>query len=114
MKNLEEIRKNLLGAREIYREEGSDGGVQACSYALDLLADEDVRVLPVMQVWRFDDAPEELRRLSRHGGDEDWVVMVPAGYEPVTAMNLVERLTVSDSEVHIQPDGSAVYITAHA
>lgn len=31
-----------------------------------------------IRVWRFEDAPEEFRRLSRCGGDEDWVAHVPA------------------------------------
>ncbi len=29
-------------------------------------------------VWRFEDAPEEFRRLSQNGGDEDYVVLIPA------------------------------------
>lgn len=28
-------------------------------------------------VWRWQDAPEEYRNLSPHGGDEDWVAFVP-------------------------------------
>ena len=28
-------------------------------------------------VWDFDDAPEELRKLSTNGGDEDWLALVP-------------------------------------
>lgn len=28
-------------------------------------------------VWRFHDAPQELRDLSTNGGDEDWLVEVP-------------------------------------
>mgnify|MGYP007122140866 CR=1 FL=1 len=30
-----------------------------------------------IRVWRFEDAPEELRNLSTNGGDEDWVALVP-------------------------------------
>lgn len=30
-----------------------------------------------IQVWRFKDAPEEYRKLSTNGGDEDWVAFVP-------------------------------------
>jgi len=30
-----------------------------------------------IQVWRFDDAPEEYKKLSPHGGDEDWLALVP-------------------------------------
>lgn len=29
-------------------------------------------------VYRFDDAPEEYRKMSEHGGDEDWLAIVPA------------------------------------
>lgn len=28
-------------------------------------------------IWEFHDAPEELRDLSRAGGDEDWLALVP-------------------------------------
>lgn len=28
-------------------------------------------------VWRFEFAPEELKQLSQHGGDEDWLVEIP-------------------------------------
>ncbi len=28
-------------------------------------------------VWRWDDAPDEFREFSGHGGDEDWVAFVP-------------------------------------
>ncbi len=30
-----------------------------------------------IRVWRFDDAPEELRALSTNGGDEDWLAVLP-------------------------------------
>lgn len=33
-----------------------------------------------IKVWKFKDAPDEYRNLSRHGGDEDWVALVPANY----------------------------------
>ena len=28
-------------------------------------------------IWRYQDAPPELRALSTHGGDEDWLAVVP-------------------------------------
>lgn len=31
-------------------------------------------------VWAWDDAPEDLRALSPHGGDEDWIVVLPPGW----------------------------------
>lgn len=34
-----------------------------------------------IRVWSWDNAPSELRELSTHGGDEDWVALVPPIYE---------------------------------
>lgn len=34
-----------------------------------------------IQVWPWEDAPEEFRRLSQNGGDEDWVAFVPHKYK---------------------------------
>lgn len=33
-----------------------------------------------IRVWRFEDAPEELKELSKHGGDEDWLALIPPKY----------------------------------
>jgi hypothetical protein len=33
-----------------------------------------------IKVWRFHDAPPEYKELSNHGGDEDWLALVPPGY----------------------------------
>lgn len=33
-----------------------------------------------IQVWEFEDAPEELKALSASGGDEDWLAVVPENY----------------------------------
>lgn len=30
-----------------------------------------------IRVWRFKDAPDELRWLSKNGGDEDWLALIP-------------------------------------
>ena len=30
-----------------------------------------------IRVWRFYDAPDELKQLSTNGGDEDWVALIP-------------------------------------
>lgn len=34
----------------------------------------------MIKVWRFQDAPEEFRALSDHGGDEDWVAFLPESF----------------------------------
>lgn len=30
-----------------------------------------------IKVWPFHDAPDELRSINNHGGDEDWLALVP-------------------------------------
>ncbi len=30
-----------------------------------------------IRIWQWVDAPEELKRLSTNGGDEDWVALIP-------------------------------------
>ena len=30
-----------------------------------------------IRVWKFEEAPEELKALSTHGGDEDWLALIP-------------------------------------
>lgn len=63
------------------------------------------------RVWRFDDAPAEYRALSRHGGDEDYIVVGPTGSGD--ADQIAYRLTVCASECH-RVGALDVYITAHA
>lgn len=33
-----------------------------------------------IHVWRFHEAPVNLRRCSPHGGDEDWLAFIPNRY----------------------------------
>ena len=64
-------------------------------------------------VWHWDDAPGELRSYSMHGGDEDWVVLVPAGTDHY--IGWLDRMDDGcepwSTELH---DGRRVYISAHA
>lgn len=67
-------------------------------------------------VWEFDKAPQELKDLSRNGGDEDWVVYVPAGalkcgWTPVW----LEDIDTCGEPQRIQMEcGALVYIGSHA
>jgi hypothetical protein len=66
-----------------------------------------------MQLWEFYEAPEELRALSTHGGDEDGILVVPRG---VNIPYWIERLwgPVNDPVEPIElPDGRRVYIWTH-
>jgi hypothetical protein len=62
-------------------------------------------------VWRFRDAPGELRAYSMHGGDEDWVVLLP---EDVDGWPFTHQAFGSQVSEHPLPDGRMVLIAAHA
>ena len=65
-------------------------------------------------VWSFYDAPGELRCLSNHGGDEDWVALMPKGTEQPSWMESGTRFGCCDVSPHQLDDGRTVYIGAHA
>ena len=67
-----------------------------------------------IRVWRFYDAPEELRALSQHGGDEDWLAVVPPALCCAWLPWLEGRQFGEDVSTHALADGSRVYIAAHA
>lgn len=74
---------------------------------------------PHIKVWQFFEAPEDLRKLSEHGGDEDWLVLVPASMAEgdiywIEMCRVNGYLGCSGTSEHILPDGSKVYIGAHA
>jgi hypothetical protein len=68
-----------------------------------------------IRVWNFYDAPEEYRKLSEHGGDEDWLAHVPRGFEGVQPIWMVSGSSFGCCDVseHEVSDGR-VYIGAHA
>lgn len=71
---------------------------------------------PFSVLWRYWDAPEELRNLSPHGGDEDWILYSTADFdaEDYKFEPLVRALGVCDVSRHPLLDGSVVFIGAHA
>ncbi len=66
-------------------------------------------------VWSFYDAPEKYQALSNHGGDEDWVALVPKGYTHYIPWldNARSGFGVCYTSVHDTEDGT-VFIGAHA
>ena len=70
----------------------------------------------VIRVWQFDDAPKEVRDLSPHGGDEDWLAHIP----PVLTDEYFPWMADGSPfgcccvSEHKLPDGSIVRIGAHA
>lgn len=71
-----------------------------------------------IRIWRWQDAPDELKALSRNGGDEDWVALVP----PILADEWIPwmddgtsfgRCDVSEYE-HPELPGYKIRIGSHA
>jgi len=70
-----------------------------------------------IRVWRWEDAPEELRMLSDHGGDEDWVALLPPKLAYEYILWLKEgTFGICDVSSHTHPElpGYEVRIGAHA
>ena len=65
-------------------------------------------------VWSFYDAPGELRCLSRHGGDEDWVALIPVDAERPSWTDSGSSFGCCDVSEHTYEDGRTVLIGAHA
>lgn len=75
-----------------------------------------------IQVWYWDEAPEELK-VCGHGGDEDYLILVPCEYIDngdhldFLAEMILERVSYS-KHVHRDIEWSGgrvrIYVTAHA
>lgn len=73
---------------------------------------------PHIRVWHWRDAPSELRALSPHGGDEDWVALIPPEMkaEYIPWMESGTAFGCCDVSEHDHPrcPGWKVRIGAHA
>jgi len=69
-----------------------------------------------IRIWRFDDAPKEYRDMSRNGGDEDWVAVVPSNYVNEYLGFLAEGTSFGCCAVDefMLDDGSKLLIGSHA
>lgn len=69
-----------------------------------------------IQLWYFAEAPEHLRNLSDHGGDEDWLYLIPREiYEDWGGFGPWEKASAfcKTYDVPNEPD-YVVVIQAHA
>lgn len=77
-----------------------------------------------LMIWEFGNAPQEYKDLSRHGGDEDWIMYCPAalvdGYWPWSVESAIsgEETSYHNDFGHVDrhelPNGDIVIIFAHA
>jgi hypothetical protein len=70
----------------------------------------------MIRVWRFEDAPQEYRDLSPHGGDEDWLAVVPWSMKDdwIPWLEGGGPFGVCDVSRHELDETEIVYIGAHA
>lgn len=82
---------------------------------LDAADERDGLKAGAVIVWSFYDAPQHLRDLSTNGGDDDWIALVPAGYEHY--LGWAEdggRFGCCCVDEHTLPDGRRVLIGSHS
>lgn len=80
----------------------------------EIFAEYDARCI---RIWRFEEAPMELQQYSDHGGDEDWIIVVPAG---VAVDHGIDWITAGSTpfgrytQHYTLHDGSVIAIAAHS
>lgn len=89
-----------------------------------------------IEILRYGRAPDNLKALSQHGGDEDWIIVIPKsakdevfGYWPIPIERLVNSAFCTDDEFwkdygyvdsfghnerHVLKNGDVVLIFSHA
>jgi len=69
-----------------------------------------------IKVWVFDQAPKNLQNISTNGGDEDWVVLVPASFaKETTWISWIEGTdSCNEPKKYDLENGDIVYIGSHA
>lgn len=68
-------------------------------------------------VWRFEDAPEEYRKMSNNGGDEDWLAVVPPSFLKELWIPWLQEgspFGVCDVQIYTLETGHQVYIGSHS
>ena len=64
-----------------------------------------------IKLWAWKDAPEHFRALSRNGGDEDWVALIP---DELDAPSWLEAMdSCRDPQIFHRAEGT-VWIGAHS
>jgi hypothetical protein len=71
----------------------------------------------MIKLWKFKDAPLKYRRLSKNGGDEDWLAFIPSGILSIDGYISVFETSAFDSMFRpqkIRVKGGEVWIGSHA
>ena len=69
-----------------------------------------------IRMWRFDDAPKKYQDMSRNGGDEDWIAIIPPNYvnEYLGFLDEGTSFGCCGVDEFILVDGSKLLIGSHA
>jgi hypothetical protein len=70
--------------------------------------------MPIVEIWHFDTAPQELQDLSTHGGDEDYIVITRDENNSVYYLLEGGGFMSIDHWVMYEHNGEQVWIGAHA
>ncbi len=82
-----------------------------------ILVEVDSTKAPPILVWKFQEAPENFQKLSPHGGDEEWLALVPPTYEKTGALGWIlenTSLAICNLSMHRIKGGFLVAIGKHS
>lgn len=71
----------------------------------------------MIKVWTWQTAPRKYKKLSKYGGDEDWLVYVPAEYlKDVEGTRWLQCIDSEQPEKIILPNGTGdvIFVGGHA
>lgn len=66
-----------------------------------------------IKVWRFEDAPTEYSNQSSNGGDEDWVILIPASMAG-DWISWIDSPSFGENKTYKQENGDVLVISSHA
>ena len=68
-----------------------------------------------IKIYKFNDAPEELKKLFTNGGDEDWIAIIPPSLqdEYIPWFEAGISFGFGRVEVHMLENGNNVLIVYH-
>lgn len=69
---------------------------------------------PIVEIWYFDDAPQEWQDLSPHGGDEDYIVIMRDESNSIYYLLESGSFMGDDHWTRHEHDGLIIWIGAHA
>lgn len=80
--------------------------------SIHLLENFKMEIEPI-KVWKFQDAPESLQKLSDAGGDEDWLILLPLGMTYENMYWLLSNSFNSEPQRIELPNTQQVIIGSH-